>query len=143
MQDRLNSTEKGPYTGHPPPANSYDAGPEGVAGRVFAARVRLLYSGLRLLVVGNPADAAILATVRRNVVEAGKTELFVESSYVQELVEEVVATVRSLVEANNNRLILYCRSPLGRLAADALRVRQTLYNLFQMPGSLRKAGRFG
>jgi PAS domain S-box-containing protein len=71
MQRRLNPTEKGPYTGHPPPANSFDAGLEGVAGRVFAARVRLLYSGLRLLVVGNLANAAILATVHRNVVEAG------------------------------------------------------------------------
>ena len=71
MQGPLNSAEQGQYTGHPPSATSAESGPEDVAGRVFAARVRLLYSGLRLLVVGNVANAAILAAVHRNVVEAG------------------------------------------------------------------------
>ncbi len=71
MQDRFNPPKKGPYTGNPPPESGSDAGPEGVTERVFAARVRLLYSGLRLLVVGNLANVAILAVVHRNVIEAG------------------------------------------------------------------------
>jgi signal transduction histidine kinase len=73
-------------------------------------------------------------------IEAGKTELFIESFDVQDMVEEAVATVRSLVEANNNRLKLHCESPLGRMAADAVRVRQMLYNLLSNAGKFTENG---
>ena len=43
----------------------------GLARSVYAARVRSLYSGLRLLIVGNVANAAILSLVHRNVVDTG------------------------------------------------------------------------
>jgi signal transduction histidine kinase len=73
-------------------------------------------------------------------IEAGKTELFIEPFDVQELVEEAVATVRGLVEANGNRLMLSCESPLGRITADAVRVRQMLYNLLSNAGKFTENG---
>ena len=69
MQGLLDPAENGKQTSHGPSATPSEAGPEGVAGRVYAARVRLLFSGLRLPVIGNLANAAILAAVHRNVVE--------------------------------------------------------------------------
>ncbi len=73
-------------------------------------------------------------------IEAGKTELYIESFDVQEMVEDAVATVRELVEANNNRLSLHCEAPLGRMAADAVRVRQMLYNLLSNAGKFTENG---
>jgi len=92
----------------------------------------------------NSAGRDLLAMVNEvldlSKIEAGKTELFIEPFDVQELVEEAVATVRGLVEANNNGLMLHCESPLGRMAADAVRVRQMLYNLLSNAGKFTENG---
>ncbi len=73
-------------------------------------------------------------------IEAGKTELFIESFDVKDMVEDAVATVRELVEANDNRLTLHCQPRLGRMSADALRVRQMLYNLLSNAGKFTEHG---
>jgi PAS domain S-box-containing protein len=92
----------------------------------------------------NGAGRHLLALVNEildlSKIEAGKTELHIESLDVQELVEEAVATVRSLVEANHNTLTLDCGTRLGRMDADALRVRQMLYNLLSNAGKFTEYG---
>jgi len=62
-------------------------------------------------------------------IEAGKVKLQIESLAVEAVVEDVVSTIRPLVDANRNRLQVECRRPLGAVLADQTRVRQVLYNL--------------
>ena len=92
----------------------------------------------------NAAGRHLLALVNEildlSKIEAGKTALHIESLDVQELVEEAVATVRSLVEANHNTLTVDCGARLGRMDADALRVRQMLYNLLSNAGKFTEFG---
>ncbi|UCH74739.1 MAG: PAS domain-containing protein [Rhodospirillales bacterium] len=71
MEGRLHSAECAQIADDPKPSLSSETAQVGISGQVFAARVRLLYSSLRLLVVGNAANAAILSVVQRNVVEPG------------------------------------------------------------------------
>jgi PAS domain S-box-containing protein len=62
-------------------------------------------------------------------IEAGKMELFLETFELKTLVEEVVTTVRPLVEKNGNRLVLDMPAHPGRMHADLTKVRQMLLNL--------------
>jgi PAS domain S-box-containing protein len=62
-------------------------------------------------------------------IEAGKMELFLETFELKTLVEEVVTTVRPLVEKNGNRLVLDMPAQPGRMHADLTKVRQMLLNL--------------
>ncbi|MDQ1514848.1 MAG: hypothetical protein QOE80_678, partial [Actinomycetota bacterium] len=62
-------------------------------------------------------------------IEAGKTELYVEPFDVARLVGEVEATVRTLVEAGGNRLVVSLPDGLGEMVSDLTKVRQILLNL--------------
>ena len=62
-------------------------------------------------------------------IEAGKMVLNLETFEVQTPVEQVIATVRPLVEKNGNRLEIECPDGLGSMHADLLRTRQVLFNL--------------
>jgi signal transduction histidine kinase/DNA-binding response OmpR family regulator len=62
-------------------------------------------------------------------VEAGKMELCLETFDLPRLVEDVVTTVRPLVERNANVLEVACADGLGPVHADATRLRQCLFNL--------------
>jgi signal transduction histidine kinase/CheY-like chemotaxis protein len=62
-------------------------------------------------------------------IEAGKMELFLESFEVATLVSEVAATVRPMVETNDNTLLIEIAPDLGAMYADQIKVRQALYNL--------------
>ncbi len=62
-------------------------------------------------------------------IEAGKTDLYLESFPVGPLVEEVAATVRPAVESKGNRLEVVATDGLGEMHADLTKVRQTLLNL--------------
>jgi len=62
-------------------------------------------------------------------IEAGKVEVFHETFPVRPLVDEVVESVRPLVEQNDNQLELDCPPDLGEMHSDLTRVRQVLYNL--------------
>lgn len=92
----------------------------------------------------NAAGRHLLAMVNEvldlSKIEAGKTELLIEAFDVREMIEEAVATVRSLVEANNNKLVLECDPRAGRMEADAVRVRQMLYNLLSNAGKFTENG---
>jgi len=62
-------------------------------------------------------------------IEAGKMELYLETFEIRTLVDEVVTTVRPLVEKNANRLVLDAAPQPGTMHADLTKVRQILLNL--------------
>ena len=56
-------------------------------------------------------------------------DLFLETFDVAELVDDVEAIVRPLVEKNGNTLVVDCPDDLGTMQADQTKVRQALFNL--------------
>ena len=62
-------------------------------------------------------------------IEAGKMDLFLESFGISRVIEDVVSTIRPLVEKNANTLQVHCAADLGTMHADLTKVRQSLFNL--------------
>src|SRR6266536_188605 len=62
-------------------------------------------------------------------IEAGRMDLFLETFEVRQLVEDVAAIVRPLIEKNGNVLDVHCPDDVGPMHADLTKVRQTLFNL--------------
>ena len=62
-------------------------------------------------------------------IEAGKMELFLERFDIVSLVQEVITTIRPLVEDNLNTLNVRYDDDLGTMRADSIKVRQSLFNL--------------
>jgi signal transduction histidine kinase/CheY-like chemotaxis protein len=62
-------------------------------------------------------------------IEAGKMDLYLENFEIDPMIQEVVATVKPLVEKNSNTLQIRCAHSLGAMRADLTKVRQTLFNL--------------
>ncbi|GDY00927.1 hypothetical protein LBMAG49_02560 [Planctomycetota bacterium] len=62
-------------------------------------------------------------------IEAGKMTLYLEKFDLAETLEEVVATVRPLIDKNGNQLVIECAREIGTMKADLTKFRQTLFNL--------------
>ena len=62
-------------------------------------------------------------------IEAGKTELYLETFDAATMLGEVATTVQPLVEKNGNRLVIETAPGLGTMRADLTKVRQVLLNL--------------
>lgn len=62
-------------------------------------------------------------------IEAGRTELSVETFDVARLVREVATTVRPLVNKNANQIRVECASEVGTMCTDSTKLRQVLLNL--------------
>ena len=62
-------------------------------------------------------------------IEAGRMELSVEAVELPRLLREVAASVRPLVEKNNNTLTLDVDADVPVIRGDAMRVRQVILNL--------------
>jgi signal transduction histidine kinase/DNA-binding response OmpR family regulator len=73
-------------------------------------------------------------------IEAGKMELYLETFSVPSLIEEVVGTIRPLVEANANTLRVQCAADLGTMRADMTKMRQSLFNLLSNAAKFTKEG---
>jgi signal transduction histidine kinase/DNA-binding response OmpR family regulator len=73
-------------------------------------------------------------------IEAGKMEIHLESFSIGSLIEDVVTTIRPLVEKNANRLDLECPADLGTMRADPTRVRQALLNLTSNAAKFTEGG---
>jgi len=56
-------------------------------------------------------------------------DLFLETIDVPAMIEEVVSTIKPLVQKNGNALKVECEENLGPMRADATKVRQGLFNL--------------
>ena len=62
-------------------------------------------------------------------IEAGKMQLDVERFDVEGMVRDVVGTLRPIIDANDNQLVLRCEPGLGVMDSDETKLRQTLFNL--------------
>ncbi|MBF8262146.1 MAG: histidine kinase,HAMP protein,histidine kinase,cache, partial [candidate division NC10 bacterium] len=56
-------------------------------------------------------------------IEAGKMDLYLENFAIASMVQEVVATVKPLVEKNGNTLDVHCADGLGTMRADLTKLR--------------------
>ena len=73
-------------------------------------------------------------------IEAGKLELNPEPVNLARLIDEVIGTAGQLAEKNQNRLIVEAQEGLGRLNADAMRLKQILLNLLSNACKFTKEG---
>jgi len=74
-------------------------------------------------------------------IEAGKMELYLEDFEIPNLVHDVEATIRPLVEANRNSFEVSCPADIGLMHADLTRVRQILFNLLSNAAKFTQGGR--
>jgi signal transduction histidine kinase len=73
-------------------------------------------------------------------IEAGRMDLFLETFSVAELLSDVTAIVRPLVEKNGNALVVECPDDIGSMHADQTKVRQTLFNLLSNAAKFTEHG---
>ncbi|MGH9182084.1 MAG: ATP-binding response regulator, partial [Acidimicrobiales bacterium] len=73
-------------------------------------------------------------------IEAGRTELFLETFRVAGLVTEVSDAVRPMVEAKGNRLEVAVAGDVGEMHADLTKLRQSLLNLVGNASKFTEAG---
>jgi signal transduction histidine kinase/DNA-binding response OmpR family regulator len=73
-------------------------------------------------------------------IEAGRTDLYLETFSVAALVDEVAATVRPMAEGKGNRLEVVYDAGLGEMYSDLTKVRQTLLNLTGNASKFTEAG---
>ena len=73
-------------------------------------------------------------------IEAGKMTLYLEEVDIPSLVSEVVATVRPLVEKNQNQLEVAIEPGVKVLRTDLTKLRQTLYNLLNNASKFTQKG---
>ncbi len=73
-------------------------------------------------------------------IEAGKMDLYLERFDVGPMLDDVVATVQSLVQKNNNQLEVQRGGDLGSMHADLTKVRQVLFNLISNASKFTKDG---
>ncbi|MGA2131972.1 MAG: PAS domain-containing sensor histidine kinase [Bryobacteraceae bacterium] len=62
-------------------------------------------------------------------IEAGKVQLCTERFAAGPVIQDVIGTIRPLVEKNANQLEVACEEGLGHMVADQTRTRQVLFNL--------------
>jgi signal transduction histidine kinase len=73
-------------------------------------------------------------------IEAGKMEIRPQRFDLEPLIDELVATVRPLIEQNGNRIEIVSPGPLEALYADPMRVRQILLNLLSNAAKFTEHG---
>ena len=73
-------------------------------------------------------------------VEAGKSELFLETFEISTLLTEVAATLRPMVAKNHNTLVIDCPNDIGSMQADVTKLRQSLFNLLSNASKFTENG---
>lgn len=73
-------------------------------------------------------------------IEAGKVVLAPELFGVRQMIEEVAATARPLIDQNGNSFSIIHGPDLGGMHADPLRTRQILFNLLSNAGKFTSRG---
>ncbi|MEG4963778.1 PAS domain S-box protein [Microcoleus sp. K4-B3] len=73
-------------------------------------------------------------------IEAGRMELYLETFNPVNLIDEVVSTVKPLVDKNYNKFEVDCGSDLGVMYADITKTRQILLNLLSNAAKFTEHG---
>jgi signal transduction histidine kinase/DNA-binding response OmpR family regulator len=73
-------------------------------------------------------------------IEAGKTQLFLESFDIRSMVEEVLNTIQPSFTERKNTLSIHCAADLGFMHGDVVKVRQILFNLLSNACKFTKEG---
>lgn len=73
-------------------------------------------------------------------IEAGKMEVYNETFSVRNMINEVVTTIKPLIEKQNNILQTLCAEHLGDMYADLTKVRQVLFNLLSNASKFTEKG---
>lgn len=95
---------------------------------------RIHNAGLHLLAIIN--DILDLSKV-----EAGKTDLYVESFNIIDLVNESVLLIQPVIDKNHNQLVLNCSDDISLMHADKTKVKQILYNLLSNAAKFTENGK--
>ncbi|WP_414549541.1 ATP-binding protein [Anabaena sp. CCY 0017] len=74
-------------------------------------------------------------------IEAGKMTLYPETFEISTLINNVVLTVKSAIDKNNNILEVHCDQELGTMYADQTRMRQVLLNLLSNAAKFTSNGK--
>ena len=73
-------------------------------------------------------------------IESGKMDLYLETFPVEQLLEEVVATIQPIAEKKDNQLKIYIANTLGEIHADLTKTRQVLFNLLSNAAKFTEGG---
>jgi signal transduction histidine kinase len=73
-------------------------------------------------------------------IEAGKMEIHPELLEVSQLIDEVLGTVRELVEKNGNQLTLNYENDPAKMVTDPIKLKQILFNLIGNSGKFTHNG---
>ena len=76
-------------------------------------------------------------------IEAGRMDVYVETFEIPKMVEDVVATIDTLVKKNGNQLNVQIDDAIGEMRADITKVRQALLNLLSNAAKFTHEGRIG
>jgi signal transduction histidine kinase len=74
-------------------------------------------------------------------IEAGKMALCLETFELKTLINNVVTTVKPLMENNGNSLEIHCNEQLGTMYSDPTKLRQVLFNLLSNAAKFTKQGK--
>ncbi|RKZ75520.1 MAG: hybrid sensor histidine kinase/response regulator [Candidatus Parabeggiatoa sp. nov. 1] len=73
-------------------------------------------------------------------IEAGKMELYIESFDLAQVISDVVATIKPLVQQNSNIFEVKYDESIGMMHADLTKVRQILFNLLSNAAKFTQEG---
>ncbi|MBD2461409.1 response regulator [Oscillatoria sp. FACHB-1407] len=73
-------------------------------------------------------------------IEAGKMDLYLEPFDVSQMIQDVVSTIRPLIEKNHNTLVVDYPTDIGTMYADLTKVRQNLLNLLSNAAKFTNQG---
>jgi signal transduction histidine kinase/DNA-binding response OmpR family regulator len=73
-------------------------------------------------------------------IEAGKMELYLERFKLNDLLQDVMSTIKPMVEKKQNRLVIEADANLGEMHADLVKTRQILYNLLSNASKFTEHG---
>jgi len=73
-------------------------------------------------------------------IEAGKMDLYLENVEIVPMIQEVIATVKPLIEKNANTLQVHSADGLGQMRSDVTKVRQMLFNLLSNASKFTERG---
>ena len=74
-------------------------------------------------------------------IEAGKTELYVESVDFDKVINEIEVTGRPLAAKNANAFEIICNEPIGMISVDLTKLRQAIFNLLSNAAKFCQNGR--